>query len=132
GCSMVGCVGADGVGVELRAELVRAGIADGGLVTVPNRPTTVKTRVLVRHQQVARYDHEVEDDVPEAIAEQLCNVIESSTPEVDVVVLQDYNKGVLAPAVIRATLATAHRHRRPVVVDPKARAFFDYAGATVF
>ncbi|MGH7505004.1 MAG: bifunctional heptose 7-phosphate kinase/heptose 1-phosphate adenyltransferase, partial [Longimicrobiales bacterium] len=46
--------------------------------------------------------------------------------------LEDYNKGVLVPELIRTALAAGRRHARPIVVDPKARSFFDYAGATVF
>jgi D-beta-D-heptose 7-phosphate kinase/D-beta-D-heptose 1-phosphate adenosyltransferase len=50
----------------------------------------------------------------------------------DVVILEDYNKGVLVPAVIRGAIDAARAQGKPVVVDPKSRFFFDYAGATVF
>jgi D-beta-D-heptose 7-phosphate kinase/D-beta-D-heptose 1-phosphate adenosyltransferase len=131
-CSIVACVGADRAGEELRAELARAGIIDSGVVTVRDRPTTVKTRLLVRHQQVARYDQEREDDASADVAAALCAAIERLAADADVVVLEDYNKGVLVPAVVRCALETARRNGRAVVVDPKARGFFDYAGATVF
>ncbi|MGH7506120.1 MAG: bifunctional heptose 7-phosphate kinase/heptose 1-phosphate adenyltransferase, partial [Longimicrobiales bacterium] len=132
GCTMVSCVGADRAGEELRSELNRTGITESGLVTVRGRPTTVKTRVLVRYHQVARYDQEVDADIPPDIIETLCAAVQTLAAEVDAIVLEDYNKGVLVPDLIRTALAAGHRHARPIVVDPKARSFFDYAGATVF
>ncbi|MGH7482542.1 MAG: bifunctional heptose 7-phosphate kinase/heptose 1-phosphate adenyltransferase, partial [Longimicrobiales bacterium] len=62
-CHLVGCIAADESGRGLRAELVRRGIADDGLVETADRPTTVKTRVLTRQHQVARYDRERTGDV---------------------------------------------------------------------
>jgi D-beta-D-heptose 7-phosphate kinase/D-beta-D-heptose 1-phosphate adenosyltransferase len=131
-CGIVACVGADRAGEELRAELARAGIADSGVVTVRGRPTTVKTRLLVRHQQVARYDHEQEEDASAEVAARLSDAIDGLAGEADVLILEDYNKGVLVPDVIRRGLDAAGRHGLPTVVDPKARGFFDYGGATVF
>jgi D-beta-D-heptose 7-phosphate kinase/D-beta-D-heptose 1-phosphate adenosyltransferase len=131
-CGIVACTGADRAGEELRAELARAGISDAGVVTVRGRPTTVKTRVLVRHQQVARYDHEVEDDADAEAVRALNDAIAALAPACDVVVVEDYNKGVLTPPVVRQALDIAAGLGRPLVVDPKARGFFGYAGATVF
>lgn len=131
-CSIIGCVGADRAGAELRAELERAGIAHAGLITVRGRPTTVKTRILANRQQVARYDREDEADVDEDTALALCRVIGEAAAAADAVVLEDYNKGVLVPEVLRTALAAAERLGKPVIVDPKYRLFFDYRGATVF
>jgi len=52
--------------------------------------------------------------------------------DADAVLLEDYNKGALSPSLIRAVMDTAKRRGIPVVVDPKYRQFFGYAGATVF
>ena len=54
GCAVVGCVGDDEAGRELRGELAELGVDLDGLVAAPQRPTTVKTRVMARHQQVVR------------------------------------------------------------------------------
>jgi D-beta-D-heptose 7-phosphate kinase/D-beta-D-heptose 1-phosphate adenosyltransferase len=99
---------------------------------VSGRPTTVKTRIMARHYQVARYDLESEDEVDAATAVALATRIESLVHDYDVVAIEDYDKGVLTAAVISAALGRTRPHGRPVVVDPKARAFFDYAGATIF
>ncbi len=131
-CDVVACLGFDAAGEELSAELNRLSIGAAGLVATRKRPTTVKTRVMARHQQVARYDLEEEADVDEECAHALCDAISAVAPGVDAIILEDYNKGALVPAVIRTALTCAHEHARPVVVDPKARFFFDYGGCTVF
>lgn len=131
-CAAVGCIGRDGAGNAVVDELTRLGVDGSGLTRLEGRPTTVKTRIMARHQQVARYDRESDADVDDACARTLTGAIERLARDADVIVLEDYNKGVLVPAVIDAALAAARRLRRPVVVDPKAKRFFSYGGATVF
>ncbi|HSG06976.1 MAG TPA: PfkB family carbohydrate kinase, partial [Longimicrobiales bacterium] len=96
-CHMVGCVGKDSAGEMLRDELSAVGVRTDGLVVTDERPTTVKTRVLARHQQVVRFDREVEADVSEGLAVALVQTLEALLDASDVVVLEDYNKGVLVP-----------------------------------
>jgi rfaE bifunctional protein kinase chain/domain len=129
---LVGVVGADGAGLEFGEVCDRLGIERSAVRSVAGRPTTVKTRVLVGHQQVARYDRETDVDVGLDEAELLRDAVEELAAGADAIVLEDYDKGVLVPAVIGAALDSARRHGIPVVVDPKANRFFDYAGCTVF
>ncbi len=131
-CSLIACIGTDGPGAELRNELTTRGIAFDGAPPEADRPTSVKTRIMVRNQQVARYDREVDTEVEPATARALVEAIERIAPEADAIVLEDYDKGVLVPAVIGAALDVGRRRGIPVVVDPKARHFHDYGGATVF
>lgn len=131
-CVLAGAVGGDGAGSELRGELSRAGIDDAGLIELAGRPTTVKTRVMARHQQVARFDLESDDDIADDAAAGLAQTVDALARDADVIVLEDYNKGVLVPPVIRAALDAGRRADIPVVVDPKSRFFFDYVGCTVF
>jgi D-beta-D-heptose 7-phosphate kinase/D-beta-D-heptose 1-phosphate adenosyltransferase len=131
-CTLVGCAGRDVAGEALFRELDALGIERDGVVVAPGRPTTVKTRVMARHHQVARYDRECDDDVGDESAAALVAAVERLVPQVDAVVLEDYNKGVLVPAVIEAALDGGRRLGKPVIVDPKERHFFDYRGATVF
>lgn len=132
GCALAGVVGEDRAGRELLESLTSHGIDPAGLLRLAGRPTTVKTRILARHQQVARFDHEVDDDLDPAGADALVARIEALAAGCDAVVIEDYNKGVLTRRVIQGTLAAAAAHHKPVVVDPKSRFFFDYGGATVF
>lgn len=132
GCTAVGCVGTDHPGDDLLTELAAAGIDPAGVRRERTRPTTVKTRVMARHQQVARYDRESDADGEGESVDALIAAIRREAPRADAIVLEDYNKGVLVPAVIEAALAIGRELEKPVVVDPKDRHFFAYRGATVF
>jgi rfaE bifunctional protein kinase chain/domain len=131
-CSIVGCVGDDPSGRELVSELTSYGIDASGVPTLPGRATTVKTRVMVRHQQVARYDRESDAELADGDAQAIIDALKTRIANADAVVLEDYNKGVLVPSVIRATIDGARAAGKPVIVDPKFRHFFQYQGATVF
>lgn len=131
-CRVVGCVGRDTAGEQLRRELEGLGVRTEGLVRTDERPTTVKTRILARRQQVVRFDHEVESDVSEGLAGALAGAVEELAAQSDVLIMEDYNKGVLVEAVIRAVMDRAADAGHPTVVDPKRRNFFAFSGATVF
>jgi D-beta-D-heptose 7-phosphate kinase/D-beta-D-heptose 1-phosphate adenosyltransferase len=132
GCALIAIVGDDDAGRALSAELAAKGIDGSGVCVAASRPTTVKTRVLARHHQVARYDREADEDVGPGEAELLAEAVERAAERCDAIALEDYDKGVMVPAVIEAGLDGARRGGRTVVVDPKDRRFFDYRGATVF
>jgi D-beta-D-heptose 7-phosphate kinase/D-beta-D-heptose 1-phosphate adenosyltransferase len=131
-CALAGVIGTDTAGAELSEALGLAGIDASGLLLVPDRPTTVKTRIMARHQQVARYDRELDDDLDDRTAALLVQRIGELAAGCDAVVVEDYNKGVLTLPVIAGVLEAARAAGRPLVVDPKSRFFFDYRGATVF
>lgn len=131
-CRLVGVVGDDPTGRALRTEMATLRLMDDFVETTAGRPTTSKTRVLARGQQVVRIDEEVDRLLEDAELERVMARTEAALADADALLLEDYNKGLLAPALIRAAMATAARRGIPVVVDPKFRQFFDYAGATVF
>ena len=130
-CDLIGCTGRDRAGEDLRSELTASGIGTDGLVQLA-RPTTVKTRIMARHQQVARYDHEQEADLDAEECDHVVTRLRDLLDGADAVVLEDYNKGLLTRQVIRGVLSAAREAGCPVIVDPKSRHFFDYTGATVF
>lgn len=129
---LVGAVGDDSAAADFHEAAAAAGIDATGVVVIAGRPTTMKTRILVGHQQVARYDRENDADVGPGEATDLAERVEAAARDVDAIVLEDYDKGVLVPAVIEAALDVARRREIPVVVDPKARHFFQYRGCTLF
>jgi D-glycero-beta-D-manno-heptose-7-phosphate kinase len=132
-CDVIGYVGMDAAGAEIRRVLsTEYGSTRAHLVERADRPTTTKTRVMARRQQVVRFDREQDGDLPEDCVEELAERIRSVLAEADAVVLEDYNKGVLVPTVIQTAITTANGLGIPSVVDPKFRRFFDYSGATVF
>jgi D-beta-D-heptose 7-phosphate kinase/D-beta-D-heptose 1-phosphate adenosyltransferase len=129
---LVTVIGDDDRGDSVRGELAQHRLRDDWLVVVPDRPTTSKTRVVARGQQIVRIDEEVDDPVPDRAAEQLAAALERAIADADALLVEDYNKGALTEMVIARSM-TAARHRGvPVVVDPKFRHFFSYKGATVF
>lgn len=133
-CDIVGTVGDDPAGATVRAAIatLEGGQVHSRLVTTPHRPTTTKTRVMARHQQVVRFDRERDDDADPSLSAEIIEQVQDAIACADVVVLEDYNKGVLTPAVIRTTIDSARARGIPTVVDPKFRNIFEYRGATVF
>jgi len=129
-CDLVGFVGRDAAGARMREALAEPIVAH--LVERDDRPTTTKTRIMARRQQVVRFDHEDEGDLPDDSVEELVAIIERVVHGAHALILEDYNKGVLVPRVIEAALAEARRVGIPSVVDPKFRRFFAFQGATVF
>jgi D-beta-D-heptose 7-phosphate kinase/D-beta-D-heptose 1-phosphate adenosyltransferase len=131
GCDLVAVVGDDRAGSTLRDHLDAGRMSSRSLVTV-DRPTTTKTRVMARSQQLVRFDEEDDRDLHAVDVEAVLTAIARAMPEATAVVFEDYNKGVLVPSVIEGAIAMARARKLPVVVDPKFRNFFAYRGATVF
>ena len=107
------------------------GIGTDSLLTV-GRPTTQKTRIVARSQQLLRVDEEEDSDLTGVEAERMIGLVEHAVHQADALVLEDYNKGVLVPTVIECALKGAVARGIPIVVDPKYKNFFSYRGATVF
>ncbi len=131
-CLLVGTVGDDGDGAAIRQELVVARLDGRHVVTIAGRPTTSKTRIIARSQQIVRIDDEVDALLEGPDLDRLIRSASEALADADALLLEDYNKGALAPALIAEVMAVARRRGIPVVVDPKYRQFFAYAGATVF
>ena len=131
-CSLVGVVGDDADGAAIRQELAVARLDDRHVVTIAGRPTTSKTRIIARAQQIARIDDEVDTLLEGSDLARVIQVARDALADADALLLEDYNKGALAPPLIAAVMEIARRRGLPIVVDPKYRQFFEYAGATVF
>lgn len=131
GCDLVAVIGDDLAGRTLRDRLGDGGMRSRSLVTV-ERPTTTKTRVMARSQQLVRFDEEDDADLQPDDVARVLTAIERALPDATALVFEDYNKGVLVPTVIEGAIAMAQRRGLPIVVDPKFRNFFAYRGATVF
>ncbi|MCL4864669.1 MAG: D-glycero-beta-D-manno-heptose-7-phosphate kinase, partial [Gemmatimonadales bacterium] len=131
-CHLVGAVGDDAHAKTIRTEMLAARLGDSNLVTVSGRPTTTKSRLVARGQQVVRIDEEVDTPLEGMDRTRLRDAALARLAEADVLLLQDYNKGVLCADLIAELIAVARQRAVPVIVDPKYRHFFDFAGATVF
>jgi rfaE bifunctional protein kinase chain/domain len=131
GCALVASIGDDIAGARLRDMLDAIGADPRCLVTV-ERPTTTKTRVIARAQQVVRFDEEEDADLAPAEVAHVLDAVRTALDGATALVLEDYNKGILVPQVIETAIAEARTRDIPIVVDPKFRNFFAYRGATVF
>jgi D-beta-D-heptose 7-phosphate kinase/D-beta-D-heptose 1-phosphate adenosyltransferase len=138
-------VGDDDAGERLERQLRAAsGCRDLCVVREPERKTTMKTRVAAvqpgrspadeapyGHQQMLRLDDESRHPISEATAQQILRFASDAMPRVQGVVVSDYAKGSVPPALLGQLIALAREAGRPVFVDPKDRDFSRYAGATV-
>jgi len=108
------------------------GIVQKAIVRCADRPTTVKTRMLARVQQVLRVDRETVTPIPEKVVARLLKILRREAARADAVLVSDYNKGLLTPDFLRALIGACREAGTPVIVDP-ARGVegANYRGATV-
>jgi D-beta-D-heptose 7-phosphate kinase/D-beta-D-heptose 1-phosphate adenosyltransferase len=118
-CAFVSAIGDDRAGERVLELLAELGVASDGVVRVAGRPTTRKTRVLARGQQVVRFDRETTAPLPAAAARALVAAVAAAAGAADGAIVVDYGKGTLAPATVRALMRRLQRARVPVAVDPK-------------
>ncbi len=119
--SLIGLVGNDAAAERLSRELELAGVKSDGLIEDRSRPTTIKSRVVAGSQHVVRFDRESDAPVSRAIRAQLIAAVRERLPKVDVLLISDYAKGLVSPALVREVLALAAQHHRMVAVDPKVQ-----------
>ena len=128
---LVGALGDDSDGDLVAGPLIAGDRIDGRFVRVPGHPTTTKVRYVSGGQQIMRLDIERRLHIGAQDIEAICGWLLEAAESVSAVVLSDYAKGVVAPAVIRRVVDIARARRIPVVIDPKSRDVARYAGATV-
>ena len=99
-----------------------------------SRITTAKTRIISRNQQMMRLDAEITKDLSiddeNALIEKVRQYITSEQPQV--IIFEDYNKGVLTERVIKEVTALCKQHGVITTVDPKRKNFFSYEGVDIF
>lgn len=119
--SVVGVIGDDSPGRQLQRLLDNLSVNTDGLVVARNRPTTVKTRIIARNQQVVRIDHESNTPVSADSTEKMFNYIRQNLHQVHGIVISDYAKGVVTPEFMDAVRTATHGMKIPVIVDPKVK-----------
>lgn len=131
---VVSVLGADEQAGAMEHLFREQGLRTEGLLRSPARRTTVKTRVISGHQHIVRVDEEQEDDLAIADEQRLIDHVALllRTEKPGVVVLEDYNKGVLTEGAIHGIIAAAKEAGVPVAVDPKKRNFLAYRGVALF
>ena len=127
---LVGVIGKDDHGRQLETILKKKGVDLEGVVSDPGRPTTLKTRVVARHQQVVRIDRENPSHLSASINAELADYIKEKIKEVDGIIIEDYGKGVITPGILKEIIPLAKRYGKVIAVDPKEEHFAYYKGVT--
>ena len=131
---MLGVIGDDDEAAQLEQLLKESLIDTTGLIKSVKRKTTNKTRIISRNQQMLRFDAEVTDDLNNeeeaALLKQISNFIEHEDP--NILIFEDYNKGVLTEKVIEQAIALCRASGVITAVDPKRKNFFSYQNVDIF
>jgi rfaE bifunctional protein kinase chain/domain len=127
-------IGKDVEGEELNGLLKQEGIHTQYICTSETRVTTNKIRIMGRNQQMMRLDHEHTNDITlaeeDALLKSFYSYVDTEKPSL--IILEDYNKGVLTNRVIESVIAYCNEKGIPTAVDPKQKNFLAYKGCTIF
>jgi len=129
---VLGVCGDDYFAGELKKLFSEINLSTDHLLTDKSRPTILKSRVISQHQQMIRIDHEKTAEISAQIEDLIIRKITGIITDVDAVILEDYNKGLLTENVIKTAIKLAKERKIPITVDPKFRHFFSYNDCTVF
>jgi D-glycero-beta-D-manno-heptose-7-phosphate kinase len=130
-CSVIG-VDSDGQAFLDLLRLQR--LSQKGILKSRERHTTVKTRVIGNNHQMIRVDEESEEDIASFETDQLLHLITFilEHDKIDVIIFEDYNKGLITQRLIQKVVESARKRGIPVAVDPKKKNFLSYKGVTLF
>lgn len=124
-----GVLGSDEPGSAMQKCLRGAQIGGKGVLSDAKRITTVKTRIIARHQQVVRVDRERREPVRQETQEKLLRLVFAALKKLDALVLSDYDKGLITDDFADRVLSAAHQLKVPVFVKPKTSRLYAYRGA---
>jgi len=132
--ALISILGDDEDGVQLKQLLLDNNIDTRFILESKKRITTNKIRIISRNQQMMRLDAEHTEDLDETDETKLQNQIEKYilSEKPNVVILEDYNKGILTQNIIENTIELCNKNNIPITVDPKRKNFFSYKNATLF
>jgi len=125
---VVGVVGDDEMGRRLRQTLEQEGMTTAGLIVDSSRPTSTKTRVLAKgiqevQQQIVRIDRVDDSTIEGSLRDAMIDAVCRSIPELDALLVSDYENGVISQEVIDACLPRAREHGLRVIVDSRGDLF---------
>jgi D-glycero-beta-D-manno-heptose-7-phosphate kinase len=127
-------IGNDQEGIDFLNLLEEQKLSAEGILKVDGRQTTVKTRVIGHNQQIVRVDAETDQliskEASNAIFSKIRKIIEHEN--IDAVIFEDYDKGLLSEDLIARTVDLANSLQILTVVDPKKRNFLSYKNVTLF
>ena len=128
----IGIIGDDTNGKTLLDLMKDEHFNKDGIIKESNIPTTTKTRVIANHQHVVRIDYENRQTISEVSKNKLIDYVNKNINVFDVIIIEDYNKGVVTKELIREVTKIALEYNVPITVDPKFDNFFEFKNVTVF
>ena len=130
-CSVIGNDSKGNCFIDL---LEQQGITSEAIVKSDQRITTTKYRIVGNNMQMLRVDEEMEHEINEKETKQLIKNIENQikSKQIDAIIFEDYDKGVISPLLISNVVKIAKKHDIPIAVDPKKKNFLHYKGVTLF
>ncbi len=129
---LIGVIGNDSTGNVLKSELKRLKQDTSGIITDTTRHTTCKTRVISDSHHLIRIDSESKIDINRKTEAAVLKKLESVSRKTALIILQDYNKGVLTRTLIGKILSLAKKRKIKVLVDPKFENFFEFRETFLF
>jgi D-beta-D-heptose 7-phosphate kinase/D-beta-D-heptose 1-phosphate adenosyltransferase len=128
---LLGAIGDDSESLLVPEVLSQANVSAGHLLTVRQRPTTVKTRIIAHNQQVARIDQESDAPFPSDAESALLEKFSTLVADCSAVVVSDYAKGLLTERVLSEIISVSNERGLPILIDPKGKDYGKYRGATL-
>ncbi len=129
--AVMGLAGTDASGCRLAELLASAGIDTAGVQQDAGTLTTVKTRIIARHQQVVRVDRERAAPLTSAQTERAAAYIDRVIATLDAVIVADYGKGFLTQPLADHLCRAARAHGKILAVDPHPHTSLSWTGATI-
>lgn len=128
---LISICGQDENGSTLQTMLTDIGCATEGLFKSNSRPTTIKTRIIARHQQIVRADREVVRDLDTTESASLVTLFDKLITGSGGVIVSDYGKGVVSPALLSHIVEMCITNGKYIAIDPKDRHIHLYKGVSI-
>ncbi len=129
-CDFLGVIGNDPEGRKI-SELLKAIGVHSHLLRVSDYPTIVKARLIAGNNHLLRVDHEDKLPIMENVLARLRSILVKAVKAADVVLLSDYNKGILTRETTQLIIGICRKYGKPVIADPKGMDYSKYRGATL-
>lgn len=129
---IIGVIGEDNEGRLLIEAMNELNIDTSGLIKENGRPTTCKTRVISDSHHLLRIDSESKNDISKETGKNIMSLLEKNMKDIGIIILQDYNKGVLTKDLIKKITSFAAENKIRILVDPKFENFFEFQNAYLF
>ncbi len=131
---LCGIIGQDLKGNIFETVLSKQKLNSQGIIKSEKRLTTCKTRIISSSHHMLRVDEEIIEPINQKDSDQLIQTVKSltETEKIDVVIFEDYDKGLLNPNNIKEIITFLNAKEIPICVDPKKENFLNYQGATLF